>query len=65
MPVLNSLLPLSCNFSSQHLAVFTSGFNSPHAMCHQVSKIVVSLDNLGTEVFVWLVGWKMASDLHN
>lgn len=65
MSVLNSLFPLSCNYSSQHLAMFSSGFNFPHAMCHQVSKIVVSLDNLDTEVLGWLIGWKMASDLHN
>lgn len=65
MSGLNSLFPLSCNYSSQHLAMFSSGLNFARAMCHQVSKIVVSLDNLDTEVFGWLMGWKMASDLHN
>lgn len=65
MSGLNSLFPLSRNYSSQHLEMFSSGSNFPHAMCHQVSKIVVSLDNLDTGVFGWLVGWKTASDLHN
>lgn len=65
MSGLNSLFPLSCNYSSQHLAMFSSAFNFPHAIYHEVSKIVVSLDNLDTEVFGWLVGWKTASGLHN
>lgn len=45
--------------------MFLSGFNFPHAMCHQVEEIVVSLDNVDSEVFGWLIGWKVASDLHN